>query len=87
VEKPSAPNEASKAAFEQLQRQCGEKDVANKAMALDLKTLTTSVQELKAGVQSILELLDNNNNNNNPLAANPPAAARAQQEGPEEEGA
>jgi hypothetical protein len=88
VDKVSALNEATKAAFEQLQRQNQETETANKAMALDLKSLTRSVQELKTDMRSILQLLregNNNNNNNNLPAANPPpVAAGAQQEEAEE---
>jgi hypothetical protein len=79
----SAPNEAAKAAFEHLQRQSEEKDkTSNKTMALELKTLTKTAEELKTDMRSILDLLQQNNNNNNPPAANPSLVAGVEQEEP-----
>jgi hypothetical protein len=49
-------------------------------MALELKTLRKTVEELKTDMRSILDLLQQNNNN--PPAANPPVAAGVQQEEP-----
>jgi hypothetical protein len=53
-------------------------------MALQLKKLTKTVEELKADMRSILDLLqqNNTNNNNNPPAANPPVVAGVEQEEP-----
>jgi DNA-binding ferritin-like protein len=88
----SALNEASKAAFEHLQRQSLEKEKTNKTMALELKKLTRTVEELKTDMRSILDLLqqnndndnnnNNNNNNNHPPAANPPVVAGVEQAEP-----
>jgi hypothetical protein len=81
ADKLAALNAGTKAAFKQLQRQVEEQEKAKKindeTMALRLKTLTTTVQELKTGMQSILEQLKQQNKNNppaaHPRAAKPPA--------------
>jgi hypothetical protein len=65
-----------------------EKEKTNKTMALELKKLTRTVEELKTDMRSILDLLqqnndnNNNNNNNNPPAANPPVVAGVEQAEP-----